>query len=250
MLECRQSRLLRFDQQGYQLYTVDHNDNGRLRLDLQHAWAATDSPEPVTPEHELIPDESAGWLRSQLDCGVTQSYQEAAGPVQWLVGGPNVLLAVQQGMVVEYDLQMRAPVGVVAFLEEGGTLALLFDYYCKAAAMLSAVLPQTLYARGFLQWLCGCGMCCSSICISKSICLHTSHWKWLLSLAMSNKLPVQYIRVSADILTPVCCFRCRSPSVPYYCRRRQASSRGWLRCSSSSAVQCSLPRVYAAGAKR
>lgn len=61
----------------------------------------------------------AGWLRSQLDCGLTQSYDESSGAVQWLVAGPNVLLAVQQGMVVEYDLQMRSPVGVVAFLEEG-----------------------------------------------------------------------------------------------------------------------------------
>lgn len=115
----RQSRLLKYDQTGYQLFTVDHNDSGRLRLDLQHSWAATDSPHPVVPEHELIPDANAGWLRSHLDCGITGSYDESSSGVQWMAAGPNVLLAVQQGMVVEYDLQMRSPVGVVAFLEEG-----------------------------------------------------------------------------------------------------------------------------------
>jgi hypothetical protein len=37
--------------------------------------------------------------------------------VQWLCAGPNVLLAVQDDLLVEYDMRMRAPLGLVAFLE-------------------------------------------------------------------------------------------------------------------------------------
>jgi hypothetical protein len=117
---CRQSRLLRFDDQGYQLYTVDHSNAGRLRLDLAQTWASKEAPSPILPGHDLIAESDAGWLCSQLDC----SLQEADGAggakgVQWLAAGPNVLLAVQDGLLVEYDMQMRAPLGIVAFLEGG-----------------------------------------------------------------------------------------------------------------------------------
>lgn len=111
---CRQSRLLRFDAQGYQLYTMDHGDAGRLRLDLEHTWASTESPSPILPEHDLIASPNAGWLRSQLDCSL-----EAGTQTQWLCAGSNVLLAVQDDLLVEYDMQMRAPLGLVAFLEGG-----------------------------------------------------------------------------------------------------------------------------------
>lgn len=125
----RQSRLLRFDAQGYQLFTVDHNSAGNLRLDLQQPWASASPPVPVTPQHEVIPDPNAGWLSSRLECGLTDSMEEELGKVQWHAAGPNVMLAVQDDMLVEYDVEMRAPVGIVAFLEGGwvgrGTL------YCR-----------------------------------------------------------------------------------------------------------------------
>lgn len=34
-----------------------------------------------------------------------------------MAAGANVLLAVQDGLLVEYDMHMRAPLGLVAFLE-------------------------------------------------------------------------------------------------------------------------------------
>jgi hypothetical protein len=117
---CRQSRLLRFDTQGYQLFTVDHNNTGKLRLDLQQQWTSASPPVPVTPEHEMIPDANAGWLSSRLECGVTASMDEELGRVQWQAAGPNVMLAVQDDMLVEYDVEMRSPVGIVAFLEGEG----------------------------------------------------------------------------------------------------------------------------------
>lgn len=114
----RQSRLLRFDDDGYQLYTVDHGDAGRLRLDLQHSWNSQDAPSPILPGHDLIADPNAGWLCSQLECSLDGSNGSGgSNAVKWLAAGPNCLLAVQDDLLVEYDMQMRAPLGLVAFLE-------------------------------------------------------------------------------------------------------------------------------------
>jgi hypothetical protein len=65
----------------------------------------------------MIPDANAGWLNSRLECGVTASMEEELGRVQWHAAGPNVMLAVQDDLLVEYDVEMRSPVGIVAFLE-------------------------------------------------------------------------------------------------------------------------------------
>lgn len=111
---------MRFDQEGYQLYTVDHGDAGRLRLDLAHSWGSKDTPSPILPGHDLIADSNAGWLCSQLDCSLddnTNGNGDSLKRVQWLCAGPNVLLAVQDDLLVEYDMRMRAPLGLVAFLE-------------------------------------------------------------------------------------------------------------------------------------
>lgn len=120
--DSRQSRFVRFDSGGYQLFTVDHNDDGRLRLDLQQDWNCATPPRPVTPDSELICDPSSGWLCSQLDCQVVSAVEggaagDGATGVQWLPAGPNCLLAVQDDLLVEYDLEMRSPAGVVAFLQ-------------------------------------------------------------------------------------------------------------------------------------
>jgi hypothetical protein len=123
VIDTRQSRLVRFDREGYQLFTVDHNDDGSLRLDLQQDWNCATPPQPITPESELICDPSSGWLCSQLDCqlgGPVEGFAaggDGAGGVQWLPAGPNCLLAVQDDILVEYDMEMRSPAGVVAFLQ-------------------------------------------------------------------------------------------------------------------------------------
>lgn len=130
----RQSRLLKLSQGGYELYTVDHTDGGRTRLDLKHAWADVSTPPVVcTPAEELLCDPDAGWLCSRVDCdvagGMASSLDEAGGDgyggsVRWFSAGGDVLLALQDGLLVEYDLRSRAPVGLVAKLpsssEAGG----------------------------------------------------------------------------------------------------------------------------------
>ncbi|KAK9806310.1 hypothetical protein WJX72_009584 [[Myrmecia] bisecta] len=82
----RQSRFLRGDEAGYQLYTLDH-DSGQLRLDLQYGWQDELPPQPILPDDERLCNPEDGWLCSQLDCG--------------------------GGMLVEYDSKSMAMVGVV-----------------------------------------------------------------------------------------------------------------------------------------
>jgi 3',5'-cyclic AMP phosphodiesterase CpdA len=139
----RQSRLLKMTSQGYELYTVDHTDGGRKRLDLKHRWEDVSTPPVVcTPAEELLCDPDAGWLCSRVECDVggdvvggmaspvegaaAGAAAAASGRVQWFPAGGDVLLALQDGLLVEYDLRSRAPVGLVAKLpaeaeeEEGG----------------------------------------------------------------------------------------------------------------------------------
>ena len=121
----RQSRLLRVTREGYEVCTVDHGDGGRLRVDLKQAWADTSAPAPVTPEDELVCDPDAGWLCSAVDCGLSSSVGGAgagageeggkSASTQWFPAGGNCLLALHDGgLLVEYDIETRAPVGLVA----------------------------------------------------------------------------------------------------------------------------------------
>lgn len=114
----RQSRLLRVTQSGYEVCTVDHGNGGRVRLDLKQDWADQTSPVPVTPEDELVCDPAAGWLCSSLDCGLSSDLGEAevgALATRWFAAGPGCLLALHDGkLLVEYDMETRAPIGLVA----------------------------------------------------------------------------------------------------------------------------------------
>jgi 3',5'-cyclic AMP phosphodiesterase CpdA len=135
----RQSRLLKLTREGYELFTVDHTDGGRRRLDLKHRWDDVSNPPVVcTPPEELLCDPDAGWLCSRVECAVGESVGGMAssldegggagatgegGRVRWFPAGGDVLLALQDGLLVEYDLRSRAPVGLVAKLPattEGG----------------------------------------------------------------------------------------------------------------------------------
>jgi hypothetical protein len=49
------SCLVAGDRDGYQMFTVDHED-GSLRLDLAHGWADAAPPRPVLPEDQLLCD--------------------------------------------------------------------------------------------------------------------------------------------------------------------------------------------------
>ena len=44
------------DQEGYRLYTMDHN-TGSLRLDLEHKWHSSQPPQPVLPPLDQMCDD-------------------------------------------------------------------------------------------------------------------------------------------------------------------------------------------------
>ncbi|KAI8474051.1 MAG: Metallo-dependent phosphatase-like protein [Monoraphidium minutum] len=112
----RQSRLLRVTSAGYEVCTVDHVQGGRVRVDLRQAWDALGSPSPITPEDELVCDPTVGWLCSDIDEGLSSGVGAAGrGPTRWFPAGKGVLLALHEGaLLVEYDMETRSPVGLVA----------------------------------------------------------------------------------------------------------------------------------------
>lgn len=111
----RHSRVLRGNLEGYELLTMDH-DTGETRLDLKGSWDATDVPEYLTPEEELLCDPSAGWLCSKVDCTIPSPGESADTGTQWFNSGPISMLSLQDGILIEYDAICMAPIGAV-FLE-------------------------------------------------------------------------------------------------------------------------------------
>jgi hypothetical protein len=130
----RQSRLLRGDADGYELYTLDH-DTGATRLDLRGGWAPGAAPEYLVPPEELLCDPEAGWLCSEVVCGISGPASElgggggaAAAPPAWLnSGGGHMLHLTEAGMVVEYDATAMAPVGVAVLTAPPGAVMRLVD---------------------------------------------------------------------------------------------------------------------------
>ncbi len=101
----RHSRLLRGDEDGFTLLTMDH-ETGESRIDLKGLWDARNAPQILTPPEELICDVSSGFLCSELDCrvGVDRS---------WFDSGATSMLHLQDNMLIEYDAINMAPIGAV-----------------------------------------------------------------------------------------------------------------------------------------
>eukprot|EP00193_Tetraselmis_chui_P009181 CAMPEP_0177753994 /NCGR_PEP_ID=MMETSP0491_2-20121128/1768_1 /TAXON_ID=63592 /ORGANISM="Tetraselmis chuii, Strain PLY429" /LENGTH=568 /DNA_ID=CAMNT_0019269339 /DNA_START=71 /DNA_END=1779 /DNA_ORIENTATION=- len=115
----RQSRILKFDAEGFEVYTIDHDDES-LRLDLSSSW--NDPRGPPIPEQlaeELLCDPEDGDLCCGLeDCDPYLDWKANkrntdGSPVRWISAGGDVLLAHQNNMLVEYHDSLCAPVGVV-----------------------------------------------------------------------------------------------------------------------------------------
>jgi hypothetical protein len=88
--------------------TVDHEDGGSLRLDSQFAWDSTEDPVSLTPEEEIVCDVSAGYVCARDACSVL--WHEG---FTWHTVSPDVLLAEQDGMLIEYDIHTFSPIGVL-----------------------------------------------------------------------------------------------------------------------------------------
>jgi hypothetical protein len=125
----RQSRLLRLTERGYQVRTtyarracmlqracavpgrlqvctVDHEGGGRVRVDLEVDWRDAGVPEPVTPDAEIVCDVEAGYVCARDACSVL--WRDG---VRWWPTGAATMLALQDGMLLEYDTATFAPSG-------------------------------------------------------------------------------------------------------------------------------------------
>lgn len=127
----RQSRVLTGDQHGYQLYTLDHEDN-TLRLDLEQQWESQSPPQPILHEDSLLCDpDSGGWVCSQLWCDVSPPADNPLTPrrnsAEWFAVGGATAVALQAHMLVEYDVATRSPIGLVCKDIEDDEQVVLLD---------------------------------------------------------------------------------------------------------------------------
>lgn len=84
----RQSRILSGTDEGFELFTVDHDD-ASLRLDLRGSWNMNDVPKYLVPEDVLLCDPSNGWLCSKVDCDVSTGGADMDNGISPLPGPPT-----------------------------------------------------------------------------------------------------------------------------------------------------------------
>lgn len=89
-----------------QIYTVDHEDGGRVRLDAEFPWSSHDDPVPLVPDEEIICDVSRGYVCARDACSVLWHED-----VKWFTISADALLAWQDDMLIEYDMHTFAPLG-------------------------------------------------------------------------------------------------------------------------------------------
>jgi len=96
----RHSRVLRGDESGFEVLTMDH-ETGESRVDLKGSWDARDTPRILTPPEELICDISSGFLCSEVDCSVGGSIDEDDQRPVWFNSGATSMLHLQDGLLIE-----------------------------------------------------------------------------------------------------------------------------------------------------
>lgn len=94
---CRHSRFVEFDAAGYLLQTIDHT-TGELTANLRHVYATAQSD--ILSPHEATDGEVHFGPRPFAEL----SHVARLG--RWA-------FAIHRGMLVEYDIELRAPIGVV-----------------------------------------------------------------------------------------------------------------------------------------
>ena len=138
----RQSRLLDLRDDGFRVSTIDHNARA-VRVDMEHAFGAGAQPVPLFGDKKCFlsypirggaatadddPDDGARarylreeggaddrgpmLLRAMDSCSILPSRAERGGADVWLNTGVSEL-HVQEDAIVEYDLDLLAPIGLV-----------------------------------------------------------------------------------------------------------------------------------------
>ncbi|CAE7559684.1 GRINA [Symbiodinium natans] len=159
----RQSRLVKGNAQGFEIYTVDHKRGGELRLDATVLYSdSCDLPEELTIsqeasecstltfahkhedyDHDLwfsayVPQENDGCLIK--DATGLLNPVGAEMEVCWWHMKDGAVLGVHSGMIIEYDASTLAPLGMVVSRDElqdrrvaviddewGGSALVLYD---------------------------------------------------------------------------------------------------------------------------
>ena len=120
----RHSRLLKGTAEHFEVHTVDH-DAGTTRLDLRGKWNDAGPPECLVPPDDFLCDPSSGWLCSEVDCSIDAHLR--APDVKWFNAGAATMLSLQDEVLVEYDLETMAPIGVVFLKVPGECVIRLVD---------------------------------------------------------------------------------------------------------------------------
>jgi len=126
----RQSRMIRGTNSGFNIYTVDHTDNGRERLDATVTYKGNDGESVVFAhpsddyDHDAFfsaytPQEQDGCYLADAD-GVLAKVQDGVEEetVCWWHMSTGQVLGVHNGMVLEYDPSTLAPLGLVVGKDE------------------------------------------------------------------------------------------------------------------------------------
>ncbi|CAE7758300.1 GRINA [Symbiodinium pilosum] len=143
----RQSRLVKGNAQGYEIYTVDHKKGGKLRLDATVLYSdSCEIAEELTLDaepsecstltfankhedydHELwfsayVPQENDGCQIMDANGTLNPSDAEldfsSADQVCWWHMKDGAVLGVHNGMIIEYDASTLAPLGMVVSRDE------------------------------------------------------------------------------------------------------------------------------------
>jgi len=150
----RQSRLVRGDERGLEIYTINHHEGGRVRHDATLVYADAQEPVPRLLRHntgEVIRPGGEKWFSARtpepddgchLDTqgddvriGGADAEEEGAPKVCWWHMADGKVLGVHDGMLIEYDDETLAPLGVV--VEDLGDQEVLVVGGGKAVVLVS-----------------------------------------------------------------------------------------------------------------
>ena len=122
-----QSRMIRGTNEGFNIYTIDHSNDGKERLDATVTYKGNDGESVVFAhpsddyDHDAFfsaytPQEEDGCYLADPDGDLTNAAD--AETVCWWHMSTGQVLGVHNGMVLEYDPSTLAPLGLVVGKDE------------------------------------------------------------------------------------------------------------------------------------
>ncbi len=127
----RQTRVIRGNADGLRVYTVDHHEGGRQRLDMEMTFCMEGKNNISFPNtHDVISPPSDKWFSARVPvnedgCFLQKQRRQSPGGVKpviidksedavcWWHMDDGAVLGVHDNQVIEYDAKCLAPLGVV-----------------------------------------------------------------------------------------------------------------------------------------